>query len=77
MRSPDLTPCDFFLWGYLKAEVYKHRPQTLKALKDTIREEVAAIPPEMTTIVMENFTERLRQCIVNNGCQLSDVIFKT
>ena len=22
-RSPDLTPCDFFLWGYLKEEVYK------------------------------------------------------
>jgi len=19
-RSPDLSPCDFFLWGYLKAE---------------------------------------------------------
>jgi hypothetical protein len=76
-RSPDLTPCDFFLWGYLKAEVYKHRPQTLKALKDAIREEVAAIPPEMTNTVMENFREQLRQCIANNGRYLSDVIFKT
>jgi len=47
-----LTTCDFFLWGYLKAEVYEHRPQTLKAFKDAIREEVAAIPPEMTNIVM-------------------------
>ena len=75
--SPDLTPCDFFLWGYLKAEVYKHRPQTPKALKDAIREEVAAIPSEMTSIVMENFRERLRQCIANNGLHLSDVIFKT
>ena len=45
-RSPDLTPCDFFpVGGYLKAEVYKPRPQTLKALKDAIREEVAAIRP--------------------------------
>jgi len=76
-RSPDLTPCDFFLWGYLKAEVYKYRPQTLKALKDAIREEVAAIPPELTNIVMENFRERLRQFITNNGRHLSDVIFKT
>ena len=75
--SPDLTPCDFFLWRYLKAEVYKHWPQTLKALKDVIREEVAAIPPEMTNIVMENFREQLRQCIMNNGRHLSDVIFKT
>ena len=50
----------FLLWGYLKVEVYKHRPQTLKALKDNIREEVAAISPGMTNIVMENFRERLR-----------------
>ena len=21
-RSPDLTPCDFFLWGWLKEQVY-------------------------------------------------------
>jgi len=75
--SPDLTHCDFFLWGYLKAEVYKHRPQTLKALKDAIHEKVAAIPPEMTNIMMENFRERLRQCIANNGRHLNDVIFKT
>ena len=67
----------FFLWGYHKAEVYKHRPQTLKALNDAIREEVAGIPPEMTNIVMENFSERLRQFIANNGRHLSDVIFKT
>lgn len=24
---PDLTPCDYFLWGYLKSEVYKHNIQ--------------------------------------------------
>ena len=22
VRSPDLAPCDFFLWGYFKGEVY-------------------------------------------------------
>lgn len=22
-RSPDLTPCDFFLWGYIKDFAYK------------------------------------------------------
>ncbi|PNF17887.1 hypothetical protein B7P43_G02250 [Cryptotermes secundus] len=21
-RSPDLTPCDYFLWGYIKRRVY-------------------------------------------------------
>jgi len=76
-RSPDLTTCDFSLWGYLKAEVCKHRPQTLKALKGALREEVATFPLEVTNTVMEIFLERLRQFIANNDRHLSDVIFKT
>ena len=24
-QSPDLTPCDYFLWGYLKNKVYSYR----------------------------------------------------
>jgi hypothetical protein len=64
------------MWRYLKAEVYKHRPQTLKGLKVAIREELTAILPEMTKVVMENYRERLRQFIANNGRHLSDIIFK-
>jgi hypothetical protein len=58
-HSPNLTPCDFFLWDYLKAQVYQHRPQTLEAIKEAITQEVAAIPPKMTRRVMENYRERL------------------
>ena len=54
-RSPDLTPCDYFLWGYLKAEVFKHCPRTLQALKDAIRLEVALIPHDMLDRVMRKF----------------------
>ena len=36
LRSPDLTPCDFFLWCYLKATVYEQRPITLEALKELL-----------------------------------------
>jgi hypothetical protein len=25
-RSPDLTPCDYFLWGYIKAKVFIRYP---------------------------------------------------
>lgn len=35
-RSPDLAPCDYFLWGYLKDMVYKVRHGTLEALCDDI-----------------------------------------
>ena len=47
-RSPDLHPCDFFLWGYLKSKVYSNRPQSIEQLKDAIRQEIIAIPNEMT-----------------------------
>ena len=33
-RSPDSTPCDFFLWGHLKNEVYKTPPTDLQELRD-------------------------------------------
>ena len=32
-RSPDLNPCDFYLWGYLKSVVYNPLPKTLDDLK--------------------------------------------
>jgi hypothetical protein len=75
-RSPYFTPCDFFLWGYLKAKVYE-RPQTLEALKEAIQQEVAAITPEMILKVMDKYRERLHQCINIQGRHLSDVLFKT
>ena len=35
-RSPDLDPCDFYLWGYLKYVVYNPLPKTLDELKENI-----------------------------------------
>ena len=32
-RSPDLSMCDFFLWGYLKDKVFRHRPHTIEEIK--------------------------------------------
>jgi len=75
--SPDLTLCDFFLWGYLKAKVYAHHPGTIEQLKEAIRQEVAAIPPAITREAMDNFREQLQECVINNGRHLSDVIFKS
>jgi hypothetical protein len=48
----------------------------LEALKEAIAQEVAAIPPEMTRRFMENYRERLNQCIDNESHHLSDIIFK-
>lgn len=75
-RSPDLAPCDFFLWGHLKAEVFKHRPRTLPDLRNAIQEEIGLIPQEMLVRVMQNFRSRIQQCIDSEGHHLRDTLFK-
>ena len=75
-RSPDLSICDFFLWGYLKEKVFRSRPHNLEELRMRIREEIAAIPVEMCRRATENFRYRLQQCIDTDGHHLPDTIFK-
>jgi hypothetical protein len=74
-RSPDLTPCHFFLWGYLKAKVYARRSGTIEQLKEAIQA-VAAIPHAMARKAMENYRDPFNS-VTNNGRHLSDVIFKS
>ena len=56
---------------------FRQTGQTLEALKESIRQEVAAITPEMILKVMDNYRERLHQCIIIRGQHLSYVLFKT
>ncbi|GBM65125.1 hypothetical protein AVEN_70844-1 [Araneus ventricosus] len=47
-RSPDLTTCDFFLWGYVKDKVYAPPlPTTLQALQERITAAVTDIDGNM------------------------------
>ncbi|GFY26042.1 putative transposable element [Trichonephila clavipes] len=58
-RSCDLTPLDYFLWGYVKSLVYADKPQTFDHLEDNIRRVIADIRPHMLEKVIENRTSRL------------------
>ncbi|GFU96968.1 transposable element Tc3 transposase [Trichonephila clavipes] len=46
-RSCDVTPLDYFLWGYVKSLVYADKPQTLDHLEDNISRVIAEIRPQM------------------------------
>ena len=47
-RSLDLTPCDFFLWGYVKDLVYvPPLPTSVDDLKTRITEVLKTIDPDM------------------------------
>jgi len=56
---------------------FRQTGQTLEALKEAIGQEVVAITPEMILKVMDNYRERLHQCINIQDRHLSDVLFKT
>ncbi|GFY13839.1 putative LOC100569746 [Trichonephila clavipes] len=75
-RSCDLTPLDYFLWGYVKSLVYADRPQTLDHLEDNIRRVIADIRPQMLEKVVKNWTSRLDYIRGSRGSPMPEVIFK-
>ena len=74
-RSCDLTPLDYFLWGYLKSKVYTNNPQTLQHLKDNIQAAIDAIDPLLLREVIENFDFRMIACQQSRGGLMNDIVF--
>ncbi|GFV66176.1 uncharacterized protein TNCV_2901021 [Trichonephila clavipes] len=75
-RSCDLTPLDYFLWGYVKSLVYANKPQTLDHFEDNIRRVIADIRPQMLEKVIENWTSRLDYIRASRGSSMPEIIFK-
>ncbi|GFV31782.1 transposable element Tc3 transposase [Trichonephila clavipes] len=75
-RSCDLTPLDYFLWGYVKSWVYADTLQTLDHLKDNIRRVIADIRPQMLEKVIENWTSRLDYIRASRGSPMPEILFK-
>ncbi|GFU99676.1 transposable element Tc3 transposase [Trichonephila clavipes] len=75
-RSCNLTPLDYFLWGYVKSLVYVDKPQTLDHLEDNIRRVIADIRPQMLEKVIKNWTPRLDYIRASRGSPVPKIIFK-
>jgi transposase len=69
-RSPDLTPLDFWLWGYVKDEVYKEKPKSLVDLKERIIVAIASIQKNMCQFACMSVTRRMERLIDKNGAQI-------
>ena len=74
-RSCDLTPCEFFLWGFVKSRVYANKPQIIPELKVEIRRVVCEIEPQLCGNVIESFVKRARVCQQSRGGHLWDIVF--
>jgi hypothetical protein len=65
--SPDLAPCDFFLFGYLKERLRGESFAEEGELTAAIREIVHGISGEMLASVFEAWMKRLQLCVELGG----------
>ena len=61
--SPDLAPCDFFLFPKLKEVIKRTRFQDSEAIETAVTRELRAIPEESFEECMEVWQRRLEKCI--------------
>ncbi|XP_057322509.1 uncharacterized protein LOC130665898 [Microplitis mediator] len=66
-RSPDLTPLDFFLWGYMKGVVYETEPEDQFETMARIQVAYLNITPDMMEKVRTDLIRRCRLCIQVGG----------
>jgi len=69
--SPDLTPCDFFLWDYIKDCVdVAPMPRDLPQLRQRIMKAVAAIDCHVLLRVWQELDYRIDICRVTKGAHI-------
>ena len=65
--SPDLSPLDYYFWGYANAEVFRRKPTTIEQLKAIVEEVAANLSGEVLRAVMSNFRKRCEICLQMEG----------
>lgn len=73
-RFPDLTPLDYFLWGFLKDRVFRTKPDNLQEMNDRIIENCGYIDDDILERVRESFKTRLFVCMDEGGKQFEHVL---
>lgn len=73
-RSPDLTPLDYFLWGFLKDKVFRTIPDDLQEMQDRINENCLIPDEEMFARVRDSFGKRILLCMHEHGRQFEHLL---
>ena len=58
-RSCDITPLDFYLWGYVKSKCFVDKPATIETLESNITEVISEIPTEVLERGIQNWCLRM------------------
>lgn len=73
-RSPDLTPLDYFLWGYLKDKVFRTSVTSLREMEDRILANCLIPDENMFERVRQSFGQRILICIHEEGKQFEHLL---
>ena len=67
-RSPDMTPRDFVLWGYLKDKVFSTSTQNIDVLRQRIVDTFNALPqqPDFIRRAVRDMHRRAILCVERN-----------
>ena len=66
-HSPELNPCDFFSWDYIKDHCYSENPTTTEDLMEAIRKTVNGISDEILSKVLYSFWKTNDCCSSGDG----------
>jgi len=70
-RSLDLTPCDYFLWGYVKDEVFvPPQPVSISDLKNRITAAVETVTLDLLSRAWQELDYRLDGCRVTKDAYI-------
>ena len=71
LRSPDLSPSDFFLWSYVKGLVFVlSLPANIKEMKQRITAALETVTEDMLQRVWHKLEYRLNVCRVTGGAHI-------
>jgi len=76
-RSPDMTPLDFFFWGFVKNAVYDIMPSSKNELIKKITEVCSNIPANiLKKCSTDNVLKRMTFCLSQNGQHFEHILKK-
>jgi len=73
-HSPDINPCDFFLWGSLKEKVFQRRPENVAQLRAHIAKLCRALSEDLCQKVVTNARVHLQEVVRQNSGHIEHVL---
>lgn len=73
-RSPDLTPLDFFFWGFLKNKIYLNRNDNIEELRENFEAAMRSVTNIHIRNAINGIRRRCQLCLDNNGQQFEHLL---